>query len=73
MRSVPPKTHGVETGQDARTRLIASVGRVLLFGFIQVPAMLVIALTFALLLDSRTARFQALLPTHLLRPGTPSQ
>ena len=38
--------------------LIASVGRVLLFGFIQVPAMLVIALTFALLLDSRTARFK---------------
>lgn len=38
--------------------LIESVGRVLLFGFIQVPAMLVIALTFALLLDSRTARFK---------------
>jgi multiple sugar transport system permease protein len=38
--------------------LIESVGRVLVFGFVQVPAMLLLALLFALLLDSAAARFK---------------
>lgn len=38
--------------------LLESVGRVLLFGFVQVPAMLLLALLFALLLDSDAARFK---------------
>lgn len=38
--------------------LLASVGRVLLFGFVQVPAMLILALLFALLLDSSLARLK---------------
>lgn len=38
--------------------LAASVGRVLLFGIVQVPVMLVFALAFALLLDSAAARFK---------------
>ena len=36
--------------------LIESVGRVLVFGFVQVPAMLLLALLFALLRDSAAAR-----------------
>lgn len=38
--------------------LIQSVGRVLMFGFVQVPVMLLLSLTFALLLDSTAARFK---------------
>jgi multiple sugar transport system permease protein len=37
---------------------IRSVGRVLLFGVVQVPVMLLLALVFALLLDSGTARLK---------------
>jgi multiple sugar transport system permease protein len=40
--------------------LLESVGRVLLFGFVQVPVMLILALLFALLLDSSAARFKRL-------------
>lgn len=40
--------------------LIESVGRVLLFGVVQVPTMLLLALVFALLLDSAGVRFKAL-------------
>jgi multiple sugar transport system permease protein len=38
--------------------LLTSVGRVLLFGFVQVPVMLILALLFALLLDSSVARLK---------------
>lgn len=40
--------------------LLESVGRVLLFGVVQVPLMLLLALAFALMLDSAAARFKGL-------------
>ena len=38
--------------------LLSSVGRVLLFGVVQVPVMLIIAMLFALILDSSLARLK---------------
>lgn len=40
------------------TEFVRSVGRTLLFGVVQVPVMLLLALTFALLLDSNVARLK---------------
>jgi multiple sugar transport system permease protein len=40
------------------SEFMASVGRMLLFGAVQVPVMLLLALVFALLLDSVVARFK---------------
>lgn len=40
------------------TEFLKSIGRVLLFGIVQVPVMLILALVFALLLDSIFGRFK---------------
>jgi len=40
------------------SEFVRSVGRMLLFGVVQVPVMLILALVFALLLDSTVARFK---------------
>lgn len=51
---------------------LASIGRVLLFGIVQVPIMLGLALCFALLLDSTVLRLKRFLRTSLFLPyGVP--